>query len=221
MKDLCVVYLTHNRKYYTGITLPNLVRQCRHSNRFGELLIYDDDSKDGTNEVIDSINYDFNCEITYSKFGNTVDQFNDALLKTKCKYIYYIGNDILLPDVFDDLCGWMDRNDAVMSAMIQEANGMPYYEDLEYEYHSFTSSLGIHRKSCFNGKIPNEKRFFGFQPFQAKMMRENDFKVVRFLNIGNTNLDMSCWSKQNEYAKLGYGRTGLVSSKESAFNSEI
>lgn len=225
MKDLLVIYLTHNRLYYTGITLPQVINECKKSERFKELIIYDDDSTDGTKEFLQTIKSDLPISIVNGKWGNTVSQINHAKNKHSkdCRYLYILGNDIIIPNnLFDTMCGFMDNHIECISAMVQETSDLPVCNGIEsvfenFEYSTFTSSLGIHRLEYMKGDITAEKRFFGFQPYQQHLMRTKGYKAVRIKNISNTNLDMSCWSKQIEFKEKGYSRMGLVSNKKSLF----
>ena len=203
---LNVAYLTHNRSYYTGITLPRVVDECK---RFGaKLHIFDDASTDDTLKMLDRIDFDF--ELIRGDYHNTVWQFNWMLERYKEGLMYYLGNDIILPEgVFSKLTDVMNRDPELCSVMIQETGGLPYMINDEMEYHTFTSSLGIHRLEAF-AEIPTYKRYFGFQEGQRAAI-ERGYKVARMKGMGNTNLDMSPWGRQMEYEQAGYARSGLVS----------
>jgi len=220
-KDLDIIYTTYNRKYYTQITLPRIIDECNRSKRFNRLFIFDDMSVDGTWEWIKELELPFNTYVIQKKYGNSVDQMNEYHKMGKAQYFYHIGNDILMPEgIFDFMATFMDKHPDAISTMIKECGGLPYIVDDEYGEFSFTSSLGIHRSKYFKQRIPSEKQFFGFGPYQASKMRQHKLKALRLLNVANTNLDMSFWNKQYFYKDKGWGRVGLVSNQRSVFKCE-
>jgi len=221
MKDLDVIYLSYNRAYYTGMTLPRIIDECKQSKRFNRLFIFDDMSEDGSWELINEMVLPENTYIVRKKYGNSVDQMNEAMEISQAKYFYYIGNDILMPEgIFDFMAEFMDEHPEAISTMIQECAGLPYIKDKEFAEYGFTSSLGIHQSKWFKDKLHAEAKFFGFQPYQMRKMAERGLKALRLHNVANTNLDMSCWNKQDYYYRCKWGRKGLVSNEKSVYKCE-
>lgn len=205
-KNLTVVYCTYNRDYYTGITLPRVIDECRNSKHFKELYIFDDDSTDSTEKIIRSIDFPF--VYIQERHRNTVWQLNRMRSLLRTEFLYGIGNDILMPEgIFDFMTTLMLDNKGFLSLMIEEEEGLPYIKDNWYIDESYqTSSLGIHRFGKFKEDFRSQKTFFGFQPLQHKTRQENGMKVGWVRNVANTNLDASCWSKAEEYKKKGLQR---------------
>jgi len=218
MARVIVSFPTHNRLEYTKICLPRVIEECKLSKHDVTLCVFDDDSTDGTKEYLKTLKgID---HLIFNKVGNTVWQFNYCLdHKDIYDYIYCMANDILMPEgIIDEMVKIMDSDCSIVSAMVQECKGLPYIRDYKLEEHSHTSSLGIHRIKLFD-YIGSSDRFFGFQPYQEGLVKRG-LKAIRVKGIGNTNLDMSAWSRQYEYGKKGYARTGLVGNKRSVYKLE-
>jgi hypothetical protein len=178
-------------------------------------------SNDGSWEFINTLVLPENTYIERRKFGNSVDQMNDAMQRSTAKYFYYIGNDILMPEgIFDFMAAFMDKHPEAISTMIQECQGLPYIKDEEFGEYGFTSSLGIHQSKWFKDHLHSEAKFFGFQPYQMRRMAERGLKALRLHNVANTNLDMSCWNQQDYFWRCGWGRKGLVPNDRSVFKCE-
>lgn len=219
MARVIVSFPTHNRLEYTKFCLPRVIDECKLSKHDVTLCVFDDDSTDGTREYLKTL--DGIDHLIFNKVGNTVWQFNWCLdYKQDFDYIYCMANDILMPEcIIDAMVDIMDDDCAIISAMVEECKGLPFIKDkIRLEQRSFTSSLGIHRIKLFS-ELPSNDRFFGFQPYQESMVKAG-YKAVWVYGIGNTNLDMSAWSRQYEYGKKDYARTGLVSNYRSVYKLE-
>lgn len=204
MEGLTVCYCTHNRDYYTGITLPRVIDECRRSRYFYKLYVLDDNSQDSTMEILTSINYEF--EIIRQDKKNSTWQPNMMRTLSPTELMYKVDNDILLPEgAFDFMVERMMEHPEMLSLMMQEGTGLPYIGNWSISPHQFTSGLGIHRIRLFP-PIGSSKRFFGFQPAQARAMKTYEMQVGRVYDAYNTNLDFSCWSKANEYESKGLSR---------------
>lgn len=214
-----VLYTTHNRLYYTGVTLPRVIDECRKSENFGKLYIYDDDSTDGTIEYLQSLKLDIEHEIVYGKYGDTVSQLKDMMRKTKNEFFYHIGNDIILPEgIMDILHSTLRQTPNAISVMIEETANLPFINPgFEVHEREFTSSLGLHRSEYFKRDIPSGKRFYGFAVSQRWHMEKYNLIALGIKGMGNTNLDMSPWSRQVEYESKGWSRIGYCSSDLSIY----
>lgn len=211
---LTVCYCTHNRDYYTGITLPRLIDECRNSKYFKALYILDDASEDTTDSIIKSIDFDFVYLVEDHK--NSTWQPNRMRTLCETDLMYKVDNDILLPEgALDFMYNRMQERPDFLSLMMQEGTDLPYIGNWHIETHSFTSGLGIHRIKLFP-EIGSYKRYFGFQEAQRQAMKTYTMKVGRVHDVYNTNLDGSCWSKAKEYKRKGLQRI-LVGTEKSVY----
>lgn len=213
-----VSYPCHNRKEYVEITAPQTIDVCRE---YEDAYLYcgDDDSKDGTWEYLNTLEgFD---KIEQRKVGNSIWQLNEAFKianKIGAKYVYAMANDILMPNgIIQKMVDIMEENNFV-SAMIDESTSLPVIGEANIDTNfAFTSSLGIHRTDCFPDEMLASNRFFGFQRYQEKAMREKKMKVARITGITNTNLDGACWSRVDEYKAKGYARKGLIANDKNVY----
>jgi glycosyltransferase involved in cell wall biosynthesis len=213
-----VSYPCHNRREYVEITAPQTIDVCRE---YGEAYLYcgDDNSTDGTWEYLNTLEgFDL---LEQREVGNSIWQLNKAFEIAReigAKYVYAMANDILMPNgIIKEMVEIMEAKGYV-SAMIEESTTLPVIGKYNIdENFAFTSSLGIHRVDCFLEEMKASDRFFGFQRYQEKAMKEKGLKCARITGITNTNLDGACWSRVDEYKANGYARKGLISNDRNVY----
>jgi glycosyltransferase involved in cell wall biosynthesis len=218
-----VSYPSHNRLDYCKITLPQVIEEVKNAKNKSILYIGDDNSTDGTWEYINTTMGA--TVIEQQNVGNSIWQLNKAFDLARslgADYVYAMANDILMPDgIIDRMVKLMEQYPDACSIMVEECFNMPYiHPAITVEEHLFTSSLGIHRVEAYPQQMVANKRFFGFQDYQRKAIKNHGYAAYRVKGIGNTNLDGSAWSKQEEYESLGYARKGLVGNDKSVYKFE-
>ena len=106
-----LIYLTHNRREYTELTLSLLIENTNWS-LIDRLIVYDDRSTDGTRELVgDRINLiPVEYEIRDHDWGSPVLVMNDYVRSAESDLFAKIDNDVALPP------GWLDAFISVMEA---------------------------------------------------------------------------------------------------------
>lgn len=223
-EKVVISYPSHNRLEYVAITLPQLIEETRNTKHLTFLYAGDDASTDGTREYLESV--DGIDLLQYAEVGNSIWQLNRAFEIAReigAPYVLACANDILHPDGFiDAMVKLMQDYPDACSIMVEEGQNLPYIKPvLSVEENTFTSSLGIHRTAAFPQEMVANNRFFGFDQYQRKAIKNDGYACYRVKGIANTNLDCSPWSRQMEYHKKGYARTGLVGNEKAIYTEEI
>ena len=221
--DAVISYPCHNRREYVELTAPQVINEKYNSKHKCLLYVGDDNSKDGTWEYLNTLaGID---KLEQRVVGNSIWQLNEAFKLAKergAKYVIAMANDILPADGhIDKMIELMEANPKACSIMIEECFNLPYIkDDLEVKEYPFTSSLGIHRADLYPHNMAANKRFFGFQEYQNRLYKEG-YTCLRVSGMGNTNLDGSAWSRQEDYYRKGYARKGLVANDKTVYKTEL
>lgn len=209
---ITLIYPVHNRLHYTRMSLPIVIEEAKNP-LVKEFIIFDDNSEEDTVHYIKSLKID---KILGKKFtlirkeiGNSTDQINHCIKNCNTKYIYKVDNDILIPEgAVQVLFNEIDRRKKVSFLMMRETAGKPYIKKLDIRPASHIGGVGIFRMATLKkkGLITPKSRFFGFTQYQAECIKEFKTKAAILKHCGNTNLDMSKWSRVDKFVKKGWSR---------------
>ena len=220
MSNISVIYPCYNRLYYTQITLPQVINECRNSKHNIFLYIIDDMSSDGTKEFIESIPINKclneNYLVIRKKVGNSTDQINEVLsISSSVDYIIKIDNDTLIPDgCFDIAIELIHKYTryGFLGFGLWPRNLFPFiFNDISLVDSEFVGGIGIFRKSVFDelGPIPNRKKYFGFGKYQKKA-KEKGWNIAWINGIRIMDLDESAaFSHINHYKEKGFSRNNI------------
>lgn len=208
-----IIYLVHNRLEYTKMSLPIIVREVKQSKLVDQLIIFDDNSDQHTANYIESFKLKKKLKERYRYIfenkGNTTWQINWCIANCKSKYIYKIDNDILIPEgAIEILFKAIDCRKKLSFLMMKEVAGLPHVRKLAVKNASHIGGVGMFRMSTLRekGLITSSGTYFGFTRYQEEAIRDMKVTAGIMKGCGNTNLDMSEWSRVDEYTKKGWSR---------------
>lgn len=220
---ITVLYPVHNRLEYTKMSLPRVIEECKNK-LVKHFIIFDDNSEKDTVNYINSLNISSILGKKYiykrQKVGNSTGALNYCIEHFNTKYLYKIDNDILIPKgAIDVMFTEIDRRKRVSFLMMRETAQKPYINRLEVKDASHIGGVGIFRMETLKkrGKINSSGRFFGFTLYQQQCIRDFRVKACVLTKCGNTNLDMSKWSKVKEYTKKGWSRDIRLDAKNTIY----
>ena len=220
MSDISVIYPCYNRLYYTQITLPQVINECRNSKHNIFLYIIDDMSSDGTKEFIESIPINEclneNYQVIRKKVGNSTDQINEVLsISSNVDYIIKVDNDTLIPDGCFDIAIKLIHKYTTYGFLgfgLWPRNHFPFiFDDISLVDSEFIGGIGIFRKSVFDelGPISKRKKYFGFGKYQKKA-KEMGWGIAWINGIRIMDLDESAaFSHINHYKEKGFSRNNI------------
>jgi hypothetical protein len=167
-----LIFLSHNRREFTEACLQNLIRNTNWE-RVNRLILYDDNSTDGTRELVAGMKYPIMPHFRIGKFGSPVQVMNEFLTErrgTDPQIFAKIDSDTMVPS------GWLDECLAVMSDEPQldflgiEAFN-PVVEKHEghrsYTQARFIGGIGLMRPAAFTS-LPWPNGRFGFTEWQER-----------------------------------------------------
>lgn len=233
MNDVLWVYGTHNRRFYNELTLPGVLHECTHSDRFKHLLLIDDNSSDGTNEAIDRFDLDRILSQSYTRLkevlGNSYQQWNIATQYAQeiggIKYIMNMCNDQLYPEgIVDEFANILDANPDAFAVGCNHTGHKYVYNGISTQWPFIGHQrdvrdcqhigAGMVRLSDMlkvggieGSSIKGEERFFGFTQYQHLMKKHYGKRMLWAHHVRTSPLDkMGAYSKNDDYIRNGYSR---------------
>lgn len=226
MKDIDVIFPVHNRIYYTQMTLPRVIHECKKSTRFNKLYIYDDMSADGTDKFLSTLDIEGylgegNVSIIRQKIGNSVDQTNMTVRNGTGQYLFKVDNDTILPQgTLDHMAKVMDDNQKIgfLGAGYWPRDLFPEIkpDELELIDARFIGGIGMFRKQVFleMGAIRSYNKFFGFGELQQQA-KAKGWEIYWLGGLRVMDLDATeSWSMAKYYGDTGQGRNRYGSNSD-------
>lgn len=180
MKDplLSICIPTYNRINYLLENLKVLMPQVKGRQEI-EVLINDNGSTDGTEEILLSFCSKYELEISIKRNPNTLyitDNFNDVVNRSKGKYIFLLGDDdIVAPNFIETL--------------------LPHIRSYQYSIIHFNRLSGD--ANCSNNKI-HDREFKGWQ--ETLQFEEFVFRVMSSPNfISSQIFKREIWDNGEKY----------------------
>lgn len=164
-----LIYLAHNRLEFTKASLSVLIENTNWE-EVERLLIYDDNSVDGTREYLQSVKYPKNPSFRFSKFGSPVAAMNDYLCDDNASHLFAkIDSDTMVPK------GWLDDCMRVLhlnpglhllgiEAFRPVVTGR--IPSRSFDDAEFIGGIGLMRTSAFEKSLPRPNGRFGFTAWQ-------------------------------------------------------
>jgi hypothetical protein len=166
-----LLFLTHNRIEFTKASLTALIANTNWR-EVKTLILYDDDSSDGTREYLNGIKCPSRIERRYGKYGSPVAVMNDYLCGLDpCDNRMFgkIDNDTMVPP------RWLDE---ALKPMCKYPGlsllGIEAFNPIEggninrgFTEARFIGGIGLMRNGCFV-TLPRPKGRFGFTAWQEK-----------------------------------------------------
>lgn len=172
-----ILYLAWNRLAYTQASLA-LLRENTDWSLVDRLVVYDDESTDGTAEWLEEAARDSTAdyvEVRRQRFGSPPAIMNDYLATTTADVFVKIDNDILIPpDWLAPTLSVMERHpDLVLLGLNAGMTGVPDVpaapEDCGYDPCSHIGGVGAMRVRTFHAWPPIMARGrHGFTQWQEK-----------------------------------------------------
>ncbi len=175
--NMDVIYLTHNRKEFTQVTLPSLLRSV--GNR-ANIWLFDDESCDGTKEhlkaELKALRFCSKVLLCEGEFGNPNAAVNSFLEMSEGNFVAKIDNDFDLrlndlveiaeiafkdPELY--LLGLRDDN----HLCDQEVS--PIRDRFTAENATHVGGIYVARREVFFEPIPCNGMFFGWTRYQAEI----------------------------------------------------
>lgn len=214
-----LIYLTHNRLEFTQASLAALISNTSWEN-VARLLVYDDDSRDGTRQFLEAGPYPIAVELRCGGFGSPVAVMADYLNSPNRASIFgKIDNDTMVPT------GWLDECLAVMGEHPELALlGIEVFDPItpgqvprSYRPARFIGGIGLMRASAFITVPGPNGRFFGFTEWQEKHKDVTKGWLVPALPVFLLDhLPREPWlSLTREYVAKGWQRNWTPYSEES------
>lgn len=166
-----LLYLTFNRLEFTKASLAALIANTDW-NKVSRLMIYDDESTDGTAEYLRSAQYPITPEFRFGHYGSPVSVMNDYLCSRspmERQIFGKIDSDTMVPP------GWLNECLTVMhhcpgldllgiEAMNPVASSVPARGYIQANY---IGGIGLMRSASFV-TLPRPNGRFGFTDWQEK-----------------------------------------------------
>lgn len=160
-----ILYLAFNRLEFTIASLNQMLR-ATDPDPVNQLVIYDDGSTDGTQDLVAGF-LDI-ATIRYTRNGSPVGVMNDYLSRDdETEYFAKIDSDVMLPH------GWLDECISVMDAHPEldllgiEAVGRVGDGPRTYKRAEHVGGIGLFRRRAFK-TLPEPQGRFGFTAWQAR-----------------------------------------------------
>jgi hypothetical protein len=173
-----ILFLAHNRLEFTKLCLANLIKNTNWS-EVARLVIYDDESTDGTREYLHSFDpgickIEFegkvNVEVRTGSFGSPVAIMNNYLRRDPALMFAKIDSDTMVPS------GWLDECLRVMDMHPRvDLLGIEAFRPVQPGQHdsrsidsaAFIGGIGLMRSRAFRYSMPNpDGKHFGFTAWQ-------------------------------------------------------
>lgn len=168
-----LLYLSHNRREFTEASLKALIANTNW-NCVARLYLYDDDSIDGTRDLLRATNFPLQPEFRFLKCGGPVAAMNHYLSqwgRGRGPIFAKIDSDTMVP------AGWLDACLQVMTDHPElDLLGIEAFRPVvadprcqrSYEPAPFIGGIGLMRASAFQTLPKSDRCFFGFTDWQDK-----------------------------------------------------
>jgi hypothetical protein len=167
-----ILYLSHNRLEFTKASLKALVENTNW-NLVAKLIIYDDDSQDGTREFVQKLSFPFLSVVRAGTYGSPVQVMIDYLADISPHDrvpFAKIDSDTMVPP------GWLDECMRIMDvhqeldllgieAFNDIAPGVVHYRS--YKTAAHIGGIGLMRSSAFV-TVPRPNGRYGFTAWQEQ-----------------------------------------------------
>jgi hypothetical protein len=166
-----ILFLTRNRKEFTQASLAALIKNTAWRD-VRSLILYDDQSEDGTREYLKGVNYPCAVEFRYGEYGSPVAVMNHYLTgidATDQRIFAKIDNDTMVPPRWLPDCLQVSHAHPPLSLLGIEAmypiqpSGFPR----DYAPAEFIGGIGLMRAHHFV-TLPRPSGRFGFTAYQTK-----------------------------------------------------
>lgn len=166
-----VMYLACNRLEFTRETFSGLLENT-HWQYVNELFVYDDGSRDGTLDWLQSMHRrcPVRVRLLQTHFGSPVAAQNDFIRQASAPWLAKIDNDAMVPPA------WLRQSLEVVErhpelSMLGIEAMYPHIDDVNlarsYTAAQFVSGLGLYRKSVFATGLPRPiRKWFGLEEWQ-------------------------------------------------------
>lgn len=165
-----ILFLTHNRLEFTKTCLANLIANTNWKD-VGRLLVYDDDSKDGTREYLQSVAYPVSTEFRFGGYGSPVTVMNTYLRRDPVRLFAKIDSDTMVPPMWLESClHIMDMHPRLdllgIEAFRPVAPG--FIQERSFDGADFIGGIGLMRSRAFGQSMPQPDGRFGFTSWQER-----------------------------------------------------
>lgn len=163
-----ILFLCHNRLAFTQASLAAMIANTAWD-KVSRLIIYDDNSTDGTPEYLSSLSFPVDAEIRETEFGSPVAIMNDYLRDKPSAMFAKVDNDTMLPPYWLTEClKVMSANPTLDLLGIEAMNKVKAGEvDRGYTDARYIGGIGLMRSHCFHS-LPTPDGRFGFTAWQQK-----------------------------------------------------
>jgi len=165
-----ILFLAHNRLEFTKVCLANLIKQTNWS-EVARLVIYDDESTDGTREFLQNAKAPVQIEVRTGQYGSPVAIMNNYLRRDPAKMFAKIDSDTMVPAEWLDSClKIMDRHPRLDLLGIEAFRPVQpgFIETRSFDSADFIGGIGLMRTRAFYSSQPQPDGRFGFTSWQER-----------------------------------------------------
>ncbi len=165
-----ILFLAHNRLAFTKACMENLVANTEWS-EVARLVIYDDNSTDGTRELLQHAKYPVSVDFRFGEFGSPVSIMNHYLKSNPTTIFAKIDSDTMVPKEWLDSCLRImhlhPRLDLLgIEAFRPVAPGLR--DDRSFDPAVFIGGIGLMRTIAFRNSLPYPDGRQGFTSWQER-----------------------------------------------------
>jgi len=165
-KDLSVIILSYNTKDLTLQCVSQLQQALSKSSLQAEIIIVDNNSKDGSSDVLKKMSDNSNIKIIHNAGNSGYGKANNqGLALSEGRYVLYLNSDVLISgeSFFDTLIGEMDSHSlyGALTVRVQLSSGgidPASHRGFPTVWRSFCYYAGLEKLTA---KIPLINRLFG------------------------------------------------------------
>lgn len=168
-----LLFLAHNRLEFTKASLSNLIANTEGP-EVQRLIIYDDNSTDGTREYLKAFKYGgvaSKVELRFGEYDSPVAVMNDYLRSGPAEMFAKIDSDTMVPpDWLTECLGIMSRHPELHLLGIEAFRPVqPVCDRRTFDEAGFIGGIGLMRSEAFRDGLPEaEGRRQGFTQFQER-----------------------------------------------------
>ncbi len=166
-----ILFLTHNRLEFTKASLQALIQNTNWK-EVARLILYDDNSEDGTREYLSGITFPVAAKQEFGLFSSPVSVMNHYLYQfdpREPRVFAKIDNDTMVPAGWLDECLKVFTKNPDLGLLGIEAFNRVDAGSMERGYRDarFIGGIGLMRNGCFV-TLPRPFGRFGFTAWQEK-----------------------------------------------------
>ncbi len=181
MAKLSIIILSYNTRDLTLTCVETLFNSLQNSSFSSEIIIVDNASKDGSVEMLKSIQKDFNSKkvkisAIFNKENTGYPKGNNIGLESASgEYILFLNSDVLIKEIkWDEVIGYMDHNDkaGALTVRVMLPTGeldRASHRGFPTAWNAFSYYSGLEKVTS---KIPIVNKWFGGYHLTHERMTE-------------------------------------------------